>query len=316
MFTATQGKLEGCGYDVVTMTGAGHEVRVMPQNGFNLYYWTFDGGEILMKPVDINVFGTKYGVPVLFPTPNRLKNSQYTWQGVTRTMKKRGEVIPRHGLVKDEPFTVVSVEAGEDCASCTGEIEIAPDNDLFEGYPFPCKLTLTYTLKADGVHLDVMVENKGEQEMPFGFCIHPYFSKRGDASKCRITMPLTRRFVADKDGNATGEIVPATGDKKIYDDFYVVEDLYLDDVYTGMSSDRESLVRYDDIDIHIRAADCFRQVVVFTPHDRPGFCIEPQTNASDFINLHARGLIDESGLLVLPAGQTFRAWAEMTVTKR
>ena len=92
MFTATKGIYEGQGYEIVTMAGAGHEIRILPVNGFNLYFWTF--------------FGTKYGNPILFPTPNRVKDATYTWAGETHTMKKRGEPVLIHGLVKDEPFTV------------------------------------------------------------------------------------------------------------------------------------------------------------------------------------------------------------------
>ena len=84
----------------------------------------------------------------------------------------------------------------------------------------------------------------------------------------------------------------------------------------GMTADMESKIRYEDIVVHIRASDCFRNAVVYTPHDRPGFCIEPQTCATNFINMHAQGLVDESGLMVLPAGRTFACWVDMTVEKR
>ena len=110
--------------------------------------------------------------------------------------------------------------------------------------------------------------------------------------------------------------MPAGEDKAIADDFRSVESLYLDTVYRGMTQDLESQVQYEDVVLHIRASDCFRNAVVFTPHDRPGFCIEPQTNATNCINLHAQGLIDESGLMVLPAGQTFACFVDYSVTKR
>ena len=90
MFTAEKGIMQGYGYEIVTLAGSGHEVRILPENGFNLYYWTYEGKEIFMEPADITVFGTKYGNPILFPTPNRVKNATYTWRGETRVMKKRG----------------------------------------------------------------------------------------------------------------------------------------------------------------------------------------------------------------------------------
>ena len=316
MFTATKGVLEGYGYELITMAGAGHEVRILPQAGFNLYYWTFEGGEILMEPVDITVFGSKYGIPVLFPTPNRIREATYVWQGETYVMTKRGEKVMRHGLVMDEPFTVTELRAGEDCAVCTAEIAIAPGNALYEGYSFPCTLRVTYTLTAAGVHMDVAVKNDGEREMPFGFAVHPYFSKRGDANRAFIKVPVCRYYEADEELIPSGRIVPAEADKTVCDDFHSVESLYIDSVFRGMTQDMESIVRYEDVDIRIRASDCFRNVVVYTPHDRPGFCIEPQTNATNFINMYAQGLVDESGLMTLPAGKTFACWIDFTLDKR
>ncbi len=316
MFTVSKGIYEPNGYELIVMKGEGHEVRILPQNGFNLWYWTYEGKEILMKPVDISVFGTKYGIPLLFPTPNRIRNSVYTWEGQEYVMQKRGEKIPRHGLVKDEPFTVTKLEAHEDCAVCEAEIEIVPGSDLYEGYPFACKLTVAYTLSGKGLHMDVYVDNKGERTMPFGFCCHPYFSKRGDASKVFLTVPAKRLYEVDEEGIPSGRIMTAEGGDVIWDEYHDVESLYLDRVYRGMTGDMESKIRYKDVIVHISASDCFRNVVVFTPHDRPGFCIEPQTNATDFINMHARGQIDESAMLTLPAGRRFEAYVDMTVEKQ
>lgn len=316
MFTATKGVLEGYGYELITMAGAGHEVRILPQAGFNLYYWTFEGGELFMEPTDITAFGTKYGNPILFPTPNRIRDAVYTWQGRTYTMTKRGEKVLLHGLVKDEPFAVTRLDATEEAAVCEAQIAIAPGNALYEGYPFACTLTVRYTLTAAGLHMDVTVHNDGEQEMPFGFAVHPYFSKRGDANKVALTVPCRRYYEADEALIPTGRILPVDEAKTICDGYHTVESLYLDNVFRGMTADMESKVQYEDVIVHISASDCFRNAVVYTPHDRPGFCIEPQTCATNFINMHAQGLVDESGLMVLPAGQTFACTVDMTVEKR
>ncbi len=316
MFTVKRGTLEGYGYDQITMAGAGHEVRILPQAGFNLYYWTFEGGELLMEPVDITVFGSKYGIPILFPTPNRVKDATFVWEGQTHVMTKRGEKVLLHGIVKDETFTVTDLRAEADCAVCAAEIAIRPGDALYEAYPFPCTLTVTYTLRAEGLHMDVQVKNDGEATLPFGFAIHPYFSKRGDASRVFLTVPVRRYYETDDALIPSGRILPATEGKVIWDKLHSVESLYLDNVFRGLTSDMESLVRYEDVDLHIRASDCFRNAVVYTPHDRPGFCIEPQTNATNFLNLYAEGLVDESGLMTLPAGKAFSCEIDLTVTKR
>ena len=313
MFTAEKGILEPHGYEQITMKGEGHEVRILPQAGFNLWYWTYEGKEILMEPVDITVFGTKYGIPILFPTPNRIPNGEYTWRGRQYVQRKRGDRVVIHGLVKDEPFTVTRLEAGEDCAVCAAEITLAKDSPLCEGWPFPCTLRVVYTLKADGLRMDTEIVNDGDEDMPFGFAVHPYFSKRGDASRVSLTVPVSRVYEANEQLFPSGRILPVDEAHTIDDDFHTVESLYLDNVFRGMTSDMEAMIRYDDLIVSITGSDCFRNAVVYTPHDRPGFCIEPQTCSTNFINLHQQGFIDESGLMLLPAGQRFTCYVNYEV---
>ena len=316
MFTAERGVHAPLGWEEITLRGAGHEVRILPFAGFNLWYWTFEGNEILMEPVDIRVYGTKYGIPILFPTPNRIPDGRYTWQGETRVLSKRGAPVLIHGLVKDEPFAVTALTAGEEEAACTGEIRIEEGSPLAEGWPFPCALSVTYRLRADGLHMEAEIANEGTREMPFGFALHPYFSKRGDANRVFLTVPLSRLYETDERLIPTGRILPADAAHTLSDGYHSVESLYVDNVYRGMTEDLEAKIRYEDAVVHISGSDCFRNAVVYTPHDRPGFCIELQTCATDFINLHERGLVDESGLMVLPAGRRFSCRADFVVERR
>ena len=315
MFTAEKGILEPYGYEQITLTGAGHEARILPQAGFNLWYWTFEGKEILMEPVDVTVFGTKYGIPILFPTPNRIPNGEYTWKGKNHVMTKRGERVVIHGLVKDEPFTVTRLEAGEDSAVCEAEIALESGSALCEGWPFPCTLRVRYTLRADGLHMEAAARNDGEEEMPFGFAVHPYFSKRGDANSVALTAPVRRLYEADENLFPSGRIIPADEAHTVADGFRTVESLYVDNVYRGMTSDMESMIRFPELTLHISGSDCFRNLVVYTPHDRPGYCIEPQTCSTNFINLREQGFVDESGLLLLPPGKEFACRVDYVVEK-
>lgn len=316
MFTVSQGYEPTHHLPIWTLEGAGHVVKLLPEAGFNLYHWTYDGGEILMEPTDIREYGSKYGIPLLFPTPNRIRDARYTWKDREIHQVKRGAEVQRHGLVMTEPWDV-RCEVKGDCAVAVGTISIYEGSPLFEGYPFPCRLTVTYTLRADGLHLSVRVENLGGEEMPFGFAIHPYFSKRGDASKAFLTAPVRRVYETDENLLPSGVITDVSGsDKDISSGLRSVESLYLDNVFRGMTQDLCAQVVYEGAHpqrVTLRGGDAFRNLVVFTPHDRPGFCLEHQTCATDFINLYGKGLIDESSILILPAGQTFESFVDLTV---
>lgn len=312
-FTVSHGALAPQNLDQWTLSGAGHEVRILPQAGFNAYYWTYQGQEILMEPVDVMAFGSKYGIPILFPTPNRIEDGVYMWRGKQYRQRKHGRDVKIHGLVLDETW-VVRCWVEQDAAYAEGTIAIEPGNALYEGYPFPCKLTVTYTLRADGLRLDVRVDNTGEDDLPFGFAIHPYFSKRGDANRVWMTAPLTRVYENDDRLLPSGKIVQAAGTwLDISDGLHSVESLDLDNVYCGMTEDLCAQVVYPELRLTLRGDDAFRRLILFTPKDRPGFCIEHQTCSTNALNLHARGLLTESGVLVLPAGQRWDGWITLTV---
>ena len=314
MFEASKGVHEG--YAIIALEGAGQKVCILPENGLNLYSWTVDGREIMMEPGDFSLFGTKYGIPLLFPMPNRVKDSVYRWEGRDYVLQKRGVKIARHGLVCDEPFTVTAMGAEDDKAYVTAEIEIVPGNALYEGYPFACLLCVTYTLTENGVRMDAHIENRGEQTMPFGFAAHPYFTKRGDASRCFIKAPLHRYYETDENLIPTGRILPAEGDMAVCGEYHSVESLNLDTVFRGMTADLSAHIRWEDLEIAITSSDCFRNAVIFTPKTKPGFCFEPQTCATNFVNLHAQGLCDESGLIALPAHRSFDCAIDYTILNR
>ncbi|MBQ8095305.1 MAG: aldose 1-epimerase [Clostridia bacterium] len=313
MFEVQKGRIETGNFEEIRMAGAEHEVRILPQAGFNVYYWHYRNEEVLMKPVDLMQIGTKYGIPILFPTPNRIENGVYTWKGKTYEMNKRGERVKIHGLVKDEPWTVTKLEAGENAAVCEAVIRIAFGDDLYEGYPFPCTLTVRYTLTADGLHMDMEVVNDGIEEMPFGFAVHPYFSKHGDASKVYLDVPVKRVYEANEALIPSGVISEMDPARRPDGPGHSVDSLYLDNVFRGMSEDAVSTVTWANFKLHIVSSDCYRNVVVYTPHDRPGFCIEPQTCSTNSINLYSKGLLDESGLLILQPGQTFKSWVDYRI---
>ncbi|MDR3051755.1 MAG: aldose 1-epimerase [Oscillospiraceae bacterium] len=313
-FTAQHGALPPHGLDVWMLSGAGHEVRILPEMGFNLYYWTYEGREILMEPVDILVKGSKYGIPLLFPTPNRMRDARFVWRGKQYAQRKRGVDVRIHGLVMDEPWAVRCwAEEGAACAE--GTIEIAPGNALHEAFPFPCRLTVRYTLRAEGLLMEAKVENIGADDLPFGFAIHPYFSKRGDASQVFLTAPLARIYENDENLLPSGRLLPARGTRwDASGGWHSVQSLDLDHVYHGMTEDLCARIRYPgSVQVTLRGDDSFRNLIVFTPKDRPGFCIEHQTCATDALNLHARGLLQEAGLLVLPAGQAWNGWVRLDV---
>src|SRR5205814_938517 len=87
-----------------------------------------------------------------------------------------------------------------------------------------------------------------------------------------------------------------------------LEGLDLDDVYFGTNPAASPWFEWRDrgVRVILGASHAFTHVVLYTPPDRPAFCIENQTCSTDAHNLDARGLRREAHLLVVDPGRTAR----------
>jgi galactose mutarotase-like enzyme len=100
--------------------------------------------------------------PVLFPIVGALKDDQYTYQGKTYHMT-------RHGFARDLDFTVAAQSADQVSLVLTDNAE------THAKYPFAFKLTLTYTLDGQNLHVGYKVENPADDKMLFSIGAHPAF---------------------------------------------------------------------------------------------------------------------------------------------
>lgn len=319
-FKAYEQKMDS-GAVQVALEGPGTQIYIAPGSGFKLYSAIYDNRQMLMPTDDPLQGSAGNGVPILFPFPNRTRDCRYTYGGHTCEVKKNGEPRYLHGMMIDEPFHY-TYGCTADSAWCTGTASITPDKEYFASYPFPCTLKLTYTLTAHSLRLDYKVTNDGDETLPYGFAIHPYFDKMGDPDAVTITVPCDELYEAEE-MLPSGKLLPVSGDFDLRPQeglggysAHKVGSYFLDHVYTGLDSTKEALIHYEKLGLTLalRASDEFKNMVVYTPFNRPGFCLENQTNATDFINLHAKG-IPTANIQELPAGQSRAGYIEITVRK-
>jgi len=94
----TRGNVEVC--TLRDSTGAFAEVA--PQFGNNCF--SFCSQLPVLEPVNFEEFckrPTSYGIPILFPFPNRIKDGKFTFGG-----KQYQVDPPRHGFVRDKRWVV------------------------------------------------------------------------------------------------------------------------------------------------------------------------------------------------------------------
>ncbi|MDQ1525077.1 MAG: aldose 1-epimerase [Pyrinomonadaceae bacterium] len=261
----------------------------------------------VLEPIpfaDFRARPTSYGIPILFPFPNRIRDGRFSFQGERYTVNP-----PRHGFVRDKEWRVdshgASAEAGA-WLTCVLDADTYPEEILGQ-FPFPFRLEVTYRIKHARLEMETSATNTGARDMPAGYGIHPYFRRPATGT---LNVPARHRLEL-ADSLPTGQLLDADAAYDLRRPADVTT-LDLDDIYTSIEADADGLARcvLDDQENNLKTVvefprEQFPYVVVYTPPaPRRAICVEPNTCPTDAFNLHARGV--ESNLLTIAAGETIK----------
>lgn len=278
--------------------------EIAPALGNNCFAFRTRSGDVL-EPIafaDFRAKPTSYGIPLLFPFPNRIRDGKFSFQGAEYNVNP-----PRHGFVRDKAWRVdaygASVDEGAWLTSSFDAADYA--EEVLRQFPFPFRLEITYRLRDARLGIETRAENRGGRDMPVGFGIHPYFRR---PARGTLRVPAARRLEL-ADSLPTGQLLDA---EEAYDlrEGANINWLTLDDIYTDVAAGDDGLARcvLEDEENAVRTLVEFSRrefpyVVVYTPPaPRPAICVEPMTCPTDAFNLQARGV--ESNVLVIPPGAT------------
>lgn len=247
--------------------------------------------ELLAKP-------TSYGIPLLFPFPNRIRDGRYVFDDKEYTVDP-----PRHGFVRDRAWKLIAAGASEKEGAWIHSRFDAADHaaKILEQYPSLFTLDVVYRLKEGRLEQETTARNTGDRLMPAGFGIHPYFAHPAEST---IQVPAQKRWELI-DNLPTGKLLDLAGDYDLREG-RSTSGLALDDIYTDLIADADSLARcrLNNTIIEFDPA-VFPHVVVFTPPaPRRAICIEPNSCPTDAFNLQRRGI--ESNVITLAPGEEAR----------
>ncbi|MHA6206298.1 aldose epimerase family protein [Dyella soli] len=128
-----------------------------------------DAGELDARP------SSRFAVMV--PFANRIDAARYRFDGTAHDLQpgvEGAQRAARHGFVRGVDFDLVALSADAQSARVTFATQsIRPG--VHAGYPFAIDLSVTYTLDAAGLALEVTMRNAGEHAAPCFFGWHPYF---------------------------------------------------------------------------------------------------------------------------------------------
>ncbi len=301
---------------VILEDGQGSQVHVAPAAGFNAFLFRVRRGDeiipVLLEPEtqeELRAGGFSFGLPILFPFPNRTRHGRYSFNGQEHQLDinwKDGNAI--HGLVCDRPWQVDATQADENGARVSARFTTSEHPDVMRQYPFACELMVSYILRDGVLSLDVSVANTGNIDMPMGFGIHPWFhaplTQAGKREECILTVPARARWELESKEQLlpTGRVLPLEANND-WSRGAALGGHFLDDVFTDLIYDaNEHICSLRDnasrMVLEVRAGPGFREHVVFAPLDQEIVCLEPYAQTTDFVNLSARGV--DAGLIVLP----------------
>jgi aldose 1-epimerase len=313
---------------VYELTDGTVRAEVWPQWGFNCVRWQVkqpDGswaGVFYTAPDwESNPVPTRSGHPVLFPFPGRLRDGRLPGSAVQLPLNDSTKQHAIHGFTPRTPWRVVGSFAGHDSATVAGQFRLADDLPAAVGqWPGDFVLNLSYFLMRDCLRVDVGVENRGAEAMPFGIGYHPYFRLPGvtdaDVGGHILSAHVSEVWAADAANLPTGERKPVPPDL----DFRQprpVGATALDHVLTGVTTTAgaDGLVELAVLThpaasgrLRVLADPAFSELVLFTPAHRQAVAIEPYSCSADASNLQARGI--DSGWRTLAPGGSWTAAVE------
>ncbi len=170
-------------------------------------------------------------------------------------------------------------------------------------WPMPYRAEQRFTLDGGALTVEVAVTNLGDEAMPAGLGLHPYFPRTPD---CRLTAGVVQMWATDDEVMPTALVAatatadPSTGLQP--------ELAVLDNCFTGFSG--RAVIDWPGrgASLTLEADPALAFLVVYTPPDADFFCVEPVSHCTDAVNLAAAGRKD-TGLRVLGPGERFAAAA-------
>lgn len=228
----------------------------------------------------------------LAPYSNRLGYRRFRWLGQEHSTAPNFDDNPHsvHGMSWQRPWTVASQSATE--------AELALEHHPDQDWPFAFVLRQRFVLKPDALEVHLAFTNRHAQPQPVGLGWHPYFPKR---QRSRLHIELSDRWDSDASGLPTRKLPQAGIDGDI-------AHLDFDNCFEGWRGP----ARIRDEKLSLRLTSSLPYLVVFTPGNKPYYCVEPVGHVSNAIHMATPAA---HGLKSLEPGATLDAWMKLEIAR-
>jgi len=226
----------------------------------------------------------------MVPYSNRLGYRRFRWKGKDYTTAANFDDSPHsvHGVAWQRAWDVVSTSAAE----LVLRYVHVPDAH----WPFPFEVTQYFSLTPSQCSVQLVLTNTHDQPTPAGLGWHPYFHRR---ERSRLHIDLSDRW----DSDATQLPVRKHPQPGIDGD---VSHLGFDNCFEGWTGP----ARIRDEKFSMQVTSSLPYLVVYTPSEKPYYCVEPVSHVSNAIHMADPAA---HGLRTLQPGESFEAWMKIDV---
>src|SRR5262245_11549759 len=290
--------------DIITLRAVEASVELQPAAGGAITrYWHERAGvtrEWLRPPPPHPIRGvTPAAAFPLVPYSNRIRDGRFTFRG--RTVQLPLNFPPERHSIHGQGWQAAWRPIGETATEARLEYEHPAS-----AWPWTYRATQRIALSPHRLVVSLAVVNESAEPMPVGLGWHPYFARTPGAT---ITADVRAMWLTDD------ETMPTTLETSPAVDLargIAVERVAIDNCCVGWTG-RASL-EWPDVGARLTmtAPPPLDSLVVFTPPQRPFFCVEPVSHVTDAFNLAAAGRTD-TGMRVLESGETLRATVTLEI---
>lgn len=254
-------------------------VELAPQAGGSIARFRHDDID-LMRPMTEEAMASGRGNDAacypLVPFSNRIANGRLVFDGQEFSLEQNwpGVRHPMHGEGWARAWDV----AHRDGHSA----ELVHEHDGKKGWPFRYRAQLSFRLDEVGLSVNMAIENLERRSAPAGMGLHPFFTRDADSE---LKFRAAGVWLGNEEVLPTRRVaVPAEWD---YSRSRRVEP-GLDNCFEDWDGRASITWLGRGLGLELEASAPFRHAVVYTPANRPYFCVEPVS--------HVNGKVAESRL--------------------
>jgi aldose 1-epimerase len=290
--------------EMVSLRRGSLELDLCPHFGGGIARFRFRGHDV-MRPAGIAYL--EQGDPLeaacfpLVPFSGRIADGRFTFGGKTCQLEPNFPPEPHaiHGQGWRLPWQVVHA------ADTYAELDL---EHRVPATPLNWRARQTFELADDGLVIGLALSNAGDDPMPAGIGLHPYFPRTPDST---LQTSLGHVWLNDERKIPRERVaLPETWDFSEPRELSVLE---LDNNFGGW--DGRAQIVWPEIAqrLIIEADPVLDHLVIYIPKDADFFCVEPVSHATDGFNLHEAG-VEDTGVRILEPGETLEGTVRFKVS--